>query len=44
MGDFACFRLYFEVNAFKRTAVIFITPVLVAEFSKKTEPTYPNIC
>jgi hypothetical protein len=28
MGDFACFCLYFEVNAFKRIAASFIIPVV----------------
>jgi len=35
MGDFTCFCLYFEVNAFKRLAESLVTPPLKWDFQKK---------
>jgi hypothetical protein len=36
MGDFACFRLYSEVNAFKTFAESFIIPVMNSTIKKIT--------
>lgn len=47
MGDFTCFHLYFEVNAFKTLAESFIKPVLTwinKDYLKKIQPSYPDIC